>query len=70
MVDKVKNSKGGKLAEEIIEFVFIGAILAAALKVASQPEVTTKIGKLPVWQFVAGVLIASVVYVIHKNRVK
>lgn len=72
MVEKAKNAskKTVKIVDELIEFTVYGSMIAAAIKLASQPAVHTRYYQVPVWQFVAVVLLACVVYLVRKNRSK
>lgn len=70
MVDKVKNSKTVKLIDEVGEFVVYAAIIAAAIKLFTQAAVVTRFGELPVWQAVAAILVATVIWMVRKNRSK
>lgn len=64
MVEKIKrvSNKTIKTAEHIYEVIATAAIIAAAIKVATLPQVRTSAGNLPVWQAVAAIMIAGVAY--------
>lgn len=63
MVDKVKQASKttSKALQNAYEVGSMAASVAAAVKVASLPKVETSFGALPIWQLVAGVVIAGVV---------
>lgn len=60
MVDKIKvaSSNTKRAIEKAYEVLAMGAAVAAACSVANNPHVSG----LPVWQVVAGVLLAGVAY--------
>jgi hypothetical protein len=66
MVDQVK--KASKITVRKIENAYAVLALvctaAAAIKVATLPQVHAQVGSLPVWQVVAGILLAGQLYVL------
>jgi len=72
MVDKLKYASKvtGQTVEVIYELFVVAALVAAVIKLATQPKVHSGIGLLPVWQVVAGVILAGIVVREYKLRIK
>lgn len=64
MVDKVKKVGGEtiRIVENALEVIQMAAVIAAAIKVASEPMVATGFRPLPIWQSVAAILLAWTAY--------
>lgn len=58
---KVTN-KTKQVIENAYEVLAMASAIAASVKVASEPTVTTGAGVLPIWQVVSAVLVAGVAY--------
>jgi uncharacterized membrane protein (DUF441 family) len=66
-----KGFKITKQATETVWDIFVQLLsLAGITKLASQPHVNSAIGKLPLWQAVAGVLLMGVVVHEYKLRIR
>lgn len=72
MVDKIKYASKitANTVEVIYELFVVTALVAAVIKLATQPKVHSGIGELPVWQIVAGVIAAGIIIREYKLRIK
>lgn len=73
MVEKVKKAgrDTGKVLSVVWTMAALVSAIAAALGVIDKPRVATSLGELPLWQFVATVLLTVVggyvTYLVHKK---
>lgn len=72
MVDRLKLGfkVTGRCVEQVYDMVVVGGTIAAVVKLAIQPHVHTAVASLPLWQLVAGVLLAGIVVREYKLRSK
>lgn len=73
MVDQIKatSKKTSEVIRIAYEIVWLGAAVAGAAKLATLPQLHTRHGEVSVWQFVAALLFATVVWKLvelHKSK--
>lgn len=68
MVERVKrvSQRTVRKIENAYCVLAMVCTVAAAVKVATLPKVHSSIGQLPVWQVIAGVMLAGILYEIFK----
>lgn len=68
MVDRIKLA--GRISARKIENAYAVLVMvcsgAAVVKLAAQPKVHSGLGELPVWQFIAGIIGAGLLYGLFK----
>lgn len=78
MVEKAKKAGKDtkKFIDEVVEFATYAALIAASIKLFTQPAVHMNINlplignELPIWQAVAAILLVVVVLQVRSNRSK